>query len=626
MDSLSFDKNLSNNYTNGKLYDICVITSANEYQAHGYRKQLKWRIENESLPKETRYFVISDPNGQRIGSGGSTIYVLYKLSEYLYKENPNCQSPYELFKGKRILILHSGGDSKRIPAYSAIGKIFMPLPTEFSSICQQEECRNSVFISILELILGNLMLLPYLDEGQVIIASGDVLLSFDPSEIIFSKYGITGLAYPDNIETASNHGVYIIDQCHHFGICEPKLVKDFIQKPSCDELESCNGFDPAKRAFVDTGVMNFGIDVIKAIMDMSGIIIKKDLVSIEKDSLCESLINSKAQLDIYKEIPYAVLGKNHISDYYPSLNNLRNMQFFVNILPFCEFFHLGTSKHLIQNFHTVNYTSSTYRFQNFSKTKVLDKTGLTNAFVYNSIINTSGIYSEGSCFIEGCHLNGKILLGGENILTGILNNHDKIDLQYGICLTNVPVIYNENGWVSIIYGIDDNFKKNLNDNDITFLNQSFTNWMDKNDIEISDLWDCNERHELWNAKLFPFDKNASEAMNVSLILQKGDKNQISEWRKSCRLSLKEILESMDYEEFFRIYSDLCKEINLNNIANIIIKEDNLSSDEILSWCVERKDYQIALDNIFSLLKNTNNKKAQRTVKDNHSKKGKNKKK
>ena len=113
-----------------KEYDVCVITAANEYQAQGYRKQLNLRKSKKWLPEKTEFFVYSDPQGKRIGSGGSTIYVLYRLLEHFCHpdEDNKCQSPHELFKGKRILVLHSGGDSRRLPAYSAVGKIFIPLP------------------------------------------------------------------------------------------------------------------------------------------------------------------------------------------------------------------------------------------------------------------------------------------------------------------------------------------------------------------------------------------------------------------------------------------------------------------------------------------------------------------
>ena len=77
--------------TSYKEYDICVInpptpfrkggiiTAANEHQARGYREQLKWRKDKGDLPEKTEFLVFADPQGKRIGSGGSTIYVLYKL-------------------------------------------------------------------------------------------------------------------------------------------------------------------------------------------------------------------------------------------------------------------------------------------------------------------------------------------------------------------------------------------------------------------------------------------------------------------------------------------------------------------------------------------------------------------
>jgi hypothetical protein len=33
----------------------------------------------------------------------------------------------DLLRGKRIMVLHSGGDSRRLPAWSAAGKIWVPL-------------------------------------------------------------------------------------------------------------------------------------------------------------------------------------------------------------------------------------------------------------------------------------------------------------------------------------------------------------------------------------------------------------------------------------------------------------------------------------------------------------------
>jgi len=65
-----------------------------------YRGQLEWRHTTNLLPAPTRFVVIADPDGQRIGSGGATLRVLAQLA----REDDTLTS-------KRILIIHSGGDS-----------------------------------------------------------------------------------------------------------------------------------------------------------------------------------------------------------------------------------------------------------------------------------------------------------------------------------------------------------------------------------------------------------------------------------------------------------------------------------------------------------------------------------
>ena len=46
--------------TSCKAYDVCVITAANEYQAQGYREQLKWRKDTNSLSEGTEFLVFAD--------------------------------------------------------------------------------------------------------------------------------------------------------------------------------------------------------------------------------------------------------------------------------------------------------------------------------------------------------------------------------------------------------------------------------------------------------------------------------------------------------------------------------------------------------------------------------------
>ena len=100
-------------------WDYVVLTASNEEQAESYRYEIDVRIKHGWLPKRTTYLVIADPEGKRVGSGGATLNVLKRIRE---REDS--------FKGLRIITIHSGGDSKRVPQYSACGKLFSPVPRE----------------------------------------------------------------------------------------------------------------------------------------------------------------------------------------------------------------------------------------------------------------------------------------------------------------------------------------------------------------------------------------------------------------------------------------------------------------------------------------------------------------
>ena len=108
-----------------KVWDKCVLTATNEKQAIVYRFQLQRLKRAGVLHLDTEYFVIPDPEGVRIGSGGATLHVLRYLNNIGQKTNGI---------NSRLLILHSGGDSRRIPYQSILGKAFASLPPPMNSI------------------------------------------------------------------------------------------------------------------------------------------------------------------------------------------------------------------------------------------------------------------------------------------------------------------------------------------------------------------------------------------------------------------------------------------------------------------------------------------------------------
>ena len=86
----------------------------------------------------------------------------------------------------RILIVHAGGDSRRVPAYGPCGKVFIPVPGD-----SDRALGTSLLDRQLPVYLG--LPAPGPGRGQVVITSGDVLLTFDSAGVRFTDDGLTGL-------------------------------------------------------------------------------------------------------------------------------------------------------------------------------------------------------------------------------------------------------------------------------------------------------------------------------------------------------------------------------------------------------------------------------------------------
>ena len=178
-------------------FDTVVITAANEAQAKGYRAQTS---------DDARVKVYADPGGRRVGSLGATVNALRRMARL---------DPSLCRRGRKVLICHSGGDSRRTPGYAAMGKAFIPLADG-----------RSLFSHIVD----SMEALPLPEDGGLLVCSGDVLLSFDASAVDFSRPGVTGVAYPDGPFQACRHGVYkIAKQARQPLGCFP--VSEFLQKP-----------------------------------------------------------------------------------------------------------------------------------------------------------------------------------------------------------------------------------------------------------------------------------------------------------------------------------------------------------------------------------------------------------
>lgn len=119
------------------------------------------------MTSRMRFAVIPDPEGKRVGSGGATlgVGVLCYLAQSIGTAD---------FSEQRILVIHSGGDSKCVPQYSALGKLFCPVPYQLL------DGRVSTLFD--ELVTSMASVAARVREGMLLL-SGDVLLLFNTLQI-----------------------------------------------------------------------------------------------------------------------------------------------------------------------------------------------------------------------------------------------------------------------------------------------------------------------------------------------------------------------------------------------------------------------------------------------------------
>jgi len=190
------------------LFDICIITTSSERQADSFRRMIQNRYTHGLYPREITFKVYADPPFGRIGSGGSTLLTLSRLCRD-YEQH----DPFAFFSEQRILIIHAGGQSRRLPCYAPEGKVFTPLPVSSSSLYPP---------ILLDLALNLFFKYPW-KRGEVLLSSGDVIVDFDIDFIPHERGDICGFSKESSVEKGSQHGVFVLssDNC---------TVVDYLQK------------------------------------------------------------------------------------------------------------------------------------------------------------------------------------------------------------------------------------------------------------------------------------------------------------------------------------------------------------------------------------------------------------
>ncbi len=461
-------------------WDYLVVTASNDRQASAYESQLRLRCAAGQLPQVGQAVVIADLDGKRIGSGASTLDCLVRV---VNAERQKAQIPSEpvehVLRRLRILIVHAGGDSRRLPAYGPAGKIFVPLPGD---------SRDGIPATLFDRLAPAFLNLPRhpSSRGQVIVAAGDALVLFDASKLELPPDGLTIVGCHATPEESSHHGVFCVD-----GQDQLRL---YLQKPSVAVQTSLGAINAAGQSVLDIGVMSFDAAAGAALLAAFDIVDQPG-GTLEWSPAIRGRILAKG-IDLYREICCALgtgaslphfidsartSGSKWTDDEFAAVfPGLRSIPVHVRVVPSCRFLHFGSTRQLVPSGEALQGSSQ---------------------LSVNNEIGPDGRIEGPEYWVEGCRIEAPLQLAGGNVVIGV-DVVEPLSLPLGACL---DVLAGESVWFIRPHGVDDTFKHSAASGG-TFCGCPILDWLEEAGAGPADIWNADVApgdRTLWNARVFP---------------------------------------------------------------------------------------------------------------------------
>ena len=559
--------------TNSYQWDYIILTASNEDQARNYRRQLQSRVNSGMLPKNCKYKVLPDPDGKRVGSGGATFHVLAYLAKEAEKEG---KKGADIFRGKRILVIHSGGDSKRVPQYSCCGKLFSPVPRQLPNH------KTSTLFD--EFIITTSAVASRFSEGMLVL-SGDVLLLYHPLQIDVQNYGATAISIKEDVETGKNHGVFLSSA--------EGFVDRFLHKQSVENLRRLGAVNENNCVNLDTGAVLLNTSLMNSIYSLISTDGVLDLTKFDE------FVNEKARISFYGDFLYPLAQKATLEEYYKEApegsmceellscrkkiwDAISEYQMKVVCLSPAEFIHFGTTHELKK---LMCEDVDDYIYLNWKRLVCtnLDEKKKPINFACNTVyINGENVQIESGCYVENCELSKDTYICSGSVVSGMhLKN---VVVPGDVVLHGVKL--NSQKFVCRIYGTKDNpkdFYAPKQGKDITFCQESMEEIIKCMGITMEELWQGQEPY-LWFANLYPVCDTMEEALEASMLFYKIAKKTATifekeKWLSYPRMSLYTSFNEADEEAMFQWKSHI---------------EDAVFEDEFLTSLRRKLPYEEAL--------------------------------
>jgi len=546
----------------GEVWDFVVLTAANAKQAAGYEQELALRYRSVGptaafFPAAQRSLVVADPPGPRIGSGGATLNVMRELVRRFGLKPAD-------FERLRILLIHSGGMSQRLPAYSPVGKIFAPLP-----LLRPDGQIATLFDHLYVTLAG---LPERLGPGMLILA-GDVFLLFDHRNVSRPKPGVTALTMRVDAEIGRGHGVFVTDR--------HSRIVDTLQKVDVPTMRKRRALDADGKVLIDSGLLFFDPARTRSLCELAG------AAGRARKPVHEA---HKASLDLYEEMAAAMTTRVDRRSFIAGGRSSALRREIWNKLhgtPFTameiggEFLHLGTTRQFRDAMVGQSQSPAAELFQQNILAHSQWPVG-TSQRIYHSLLlgsdGQTGSLGEGS-LIEHSILAGPARIGRGCVVSQVVATRSPLHLDDQRLLFQVPV-RDPSGrllFVQVCCGVEDDFKGLFHDGKCLFLNEPIEQWMRRTGVTARDVWPNvpPEKRTLWTARLFPATPSRDAAHVVTRITTAHPrKSDVAAWRKADRYSMSMVLEQADPAALIEHREIIAAELQATDLIGVIQRRED----------------------------------------------------
>ena len=516
--------------TSYPFWNYIILTASNDYQAKAYEREIDQR--KEFLPKRTKFIVISDENNERAGSGGSTLTVIKYMKNLEKKLND-----------LRILVIHSGGYSKRIPQYSILGKLFTPIPRVLP------DGRSSTLFD--EIIISMSSITTKIKEGMVIISS-NLLLLFNPLKIEYFTDDVTCVTFSEKAEIGQNHGVFYSGSDNY--------VKKCYHKRSVKELKDEGVIDEKGNVEVDTGMLVFSVKFIESLFSL-----------IDTEEKYKKIVNTKIRLNLYVDFLFPLAFDSTLDKFYEEVTEAEKCDDLINTrkkiweilrgggyklkhkkVTHAKFFNFGTTREIFDLI-----VKNIDEFRDLGWDNIINSSSCgKNA--YDSVVSP-GSKVENDVYIETSYVHSEAKIGNNVVLSSI-------EIKEEIIPDNVVLngLKQKNGkFICQIYGLDDNPKEDkLFNKKISTLN-----------FGLDDI--------LWNIELYPecdtMEESIKAALNIYKISQGEKDANLEQWKKYNKKSLKTSTDDADIFEMIKWNQKIKDLVKLGKIESLIYYKNDIEN-------------------------------------------------